>query len=95
MASFYTLFAAHCMRLYTRNSDSLTPAERCNLEACEKALNEFNEKSHNMFKQIYSAHGSFAESVNRTADQYRIPRQYVWAMIKRLERLIAEKRGLI
>ena len=85
--SFYSKYAAHCMKFYARYSNPAFKSEvdRKNWQACDKALKNFT----------VAERDAFADNVYSVARKYGIEQDRLWALVIRLERYIAQILGLI
>ena len=95
---FYSDYAGHCMRFYARYTekpDFNTDADRENWYACEAALREFSPEERDYLIAIYRERDTTADNIYQVAKKNDIDQKTLWHLSKRLESLIAKRRGLI
>ena len=95
--SFYSKYAAHCMKFYARYS---TPAfksevDRKNWQACDKALKNFTAVERGALTEVYRKNDTFSDNVYSVSRKYGIEQDRLWTLVIRLERYIARNLGLI
>jgi hypothetical protein len=98
MNKFYTDYARHCLRFYTRNltaSRFKSEVDKRNWLACVSAFKAYSERDRNILVSVYSNFDTLADNVYETAKKYNINQSLIWDMMKDIERKIAKKRGLI
>lgn len=95
--TFYSDYVQHCVRFYVKypEPDFLNDADRENWAACEKALKSFSKWARYILTEVYSSDDTLVDNVYRTSMQMGVKRDKVWRLIHKLERKIAEERGLI
>lgn len=95
--TFYSDFANHCLRFYTRHSNPefQNEADKRNWEVCRETLAEFSEKEREILTFIYYEGDTVADNIYRISLVKNIEQDKVWKLVNELERSIAIKRGLI
>ena len=98
MNKFYTDYARHCLRFYTRNLNASrfkSEVDKRNWLACVSAFKAYSERDRNILVSVYSNFDTLADNVYEAAKKYNINQSLIWDMMKDIERKIAKKRGLI
>lgn len=98
MNKFYTDYARHCLRFYTRNLNASrfkSEVDKRNWLACVSAFKAYSERDRNILVSVYSNFDTLADNVYEAAKKYNINQALIWDMMKDIERKIAKKRGLI
>lgn len=92
----YTGYVRHCLRYYTRHSDTQPQSEvdKANWLACERALNEFGIGEREMLTAIYRGRDTVADIVFQLAKARNVEQDSIWKLIKTLEKKVAIYRGL-
>lgn len=96
--AFYSDFVTHCMRYYSRYpvpKDFRSEVDKANWWACKKSLASFPKKDRDILLAIYRKGDTISDNVYEVCRQNHIEQDRVWAMIYRLEKLIAKKRRII
>ena len=97
--TYYTDYVRHALRFYSRNAIS-TPivkseADKQNWWACHKALESFPPKTKQILLEVYSGYDTLADEVYNASKKCIVGQNWIWDMMKDVERKIAHKRGLI
>lgn len=95
---FYSEYAQHCMRFYTRHPRSKyfkNFADRINWQSCDRALERFGDQDRRYLMDLYSQRDTLADGVYALSASKGIPQDYLWNLISDLEKRIAKERGLI
>lgn len=98
MNKFYTDYARHCLRFYTRNLNASrfkSEVDKRNWLACVSAFKAYSERDRNILVSVYSNFDTLADNVYEAAKKYNINQSLIWDMMKDIERKIAKKRGLL
>lgn len=95
---YYSDYVRHALRYYSRNLEN--PVFKCvanekNWLACDTVLDKYFSKYKEVLIAVYQSFDTLGDSVYETANKYDIPQGKIWTMMKNLENLIAEERGLI
>ena len=92
--TYYTEFIQHCLRFYCRHTDfteaelaNLKEADRQNWLACEEAIHTEFPLEVDRIVEIYSWKGTLSEYIGSD-----VP---TWRFLSRVERKVAEYRGII
>lgn len=95
--SFYSKYAAHCMKFYARYSNPAFKSEvdRKNWQACDKALKNFTAAERDALTDVYRENDTFSDNVYSVSRKYGIEQDRLWALVIRLERYIAYNLDLI
>ena len=95
--AFYSDFANHCLRFYTRHENPTfnSEADRKNWEVCRETLAEYPEKDREILFFVYHEGDTVADNIYQICKQKGIEQDGIWKLVNGLERTIAQKRGLI
>lgn len=95
--TFYSDYVQHCMRFYSKYPEPVfyNDVGRQNWKACERALKGFTQWAKDILTSVYSNGDTLADSVYQVSSDQGIEQDKVWDLIRRLERKVAEERGLI
>lgn len=95
---FYSEYARHCLRFYTRNlttSTFNTTVDEDNWYACRRAIARFTEDEKNIIVRVYALYDTIPDNVYEVSNLYQIDQNIIWDLLKRVERTVAKERGLI
>ena len=95
---FYSDYVRNALRFYSRNLDIKVfncIASKRNWNACNNVLNLHFPLYKEVLISVYKGYDTMGDNVYETAKKYNIPQDKIWAMMERLERLIAVERGWI
>lgn len=103
MKPYYSEFVRHCLRYYIKTLDEgkggcpvfRNDAERENWSACHYVLNGCCENDVDMISQIYRPGDTIADNIYMLSKVKGVSQDALWSLIGRIERKIAQKRGLI
>lgn len=95
--AFYSDFANHCLRFYTRhdNPEFHNEADRRNWEVCEEVLSEYPNREREILTFIYFEGDTIADNVYRISLAKGVEQDSVWKLVNGIEKEIARRRGLI
>lgn len=84
---------------YSRpNADpsGMSPANRKQWEACQRAVNRFSEPEQDVMRMYYTSEwGRDLHSIEDYSAKTGMPTSRIWTIIKTANRVAAEERGLI
>lgn len=95
---FYSEYVRHALRFYTRNQQQThfkSDVDKNNWYACATALKGYSDRDRNIIIEVYSGYDTLADNVYEASKTYDIPQNYIWDLMKDVERKVARKRGLI
>lgn len=100
MRPYYTEYVRHAMRFYAKYPNAApqnfrSNADRQNWNACHKVVRRLPEKERLALLRLYQETGDFADCVYETSRASRKELDGVWEEIRRIERKIARRRGLL
>ena len=95
--AFYSDFANHCLRFYTRHKDPEfhNEADKRNWEVCEEVLSQYPPREREILTFIYFEGDTIADNVYKISLAKGISQDTVWKLVNDIERQIATQRGLI
>lgn len=94
---FYSEYVKHMMRFYSRSLDIQTfksDVDKNNWFTCNITLAKYPAYK-DVLLDVYSGYGLLDEEVSNAAIKYRIERKFIWDLMKRFERDLAQNRGLL
>ena len=93
---FYaSVYTAICPEDQTAPSTFRSDADRQNWQACHEVLKILPAAIVEVLVLLYKSREPLRSTVPQLADRYHIPEHQLWTIIKRTERNVARKRGLI
>lgn len=95
---FYSDYARHCLRFYSRNTDATrfnTEVDEKNWRACHRATDSFSDREREIVLRVYSAYDTIADNVYEVAKAFNLDQNIIWDLLKKVERVVAKKRGLL
>lgn len=95
--AFYSDFANHCLRFYTRHKDPVfhNEVDKRNWEVCEEVLSKYPDREREILTFVYYEGDTIADNVYKIALAKGVAQDSVWKLVNALEREIALQRGLI
>lgn len=95
---FYSDYARHCLRFYSRNTEKPrfnTEVDEKNWYACNRAMDSFSDRDWGIILRVYSAYDTIADNVYEVAKAFNLDQNIIWDLMKKVERVVAKKRGLL
>lgn len=98
---FFYDYVCHMLRFYSAYRSDLTrpyfttEVDEMNWEACDAVMSKIQPPEHDMLLEIYRSREPLSTTVSALAEKYQMTQSQVWTLVKRTERAIAKKRGLI
>lgn len=96
---FYSEYVKHALRFYSRNtekpSDFRSDSDRANWLSCYWVLKNYPQKEREMIISVYSGFDTLPDEVYNTSKKYAIDQNFIWDLMKEVERKVAHHRGLI
>lgn len=95
---FYTYYVSHVLRQYFADRQPTNPTEayRLNYECAKRVVEALPETEKNVLRDVYTPNTlTIAAKVNASASKHKLTPLAVWTMMSRVERRLAEERGLI
>ena len=95
--AFYSDFANHCLRFYTRHKEPefRTEADKRNWEVCEEVLSKYADREREILTFVYFEGDTIADNVYKISLAKGVTQDTVWKLVNGVEREIALQRGLI
>lgn len=96
--SFYTDYVRHAMRFYARNLSQTyfkRNADKTNWYACHNVISTYSNRDKDILVYVYGSFDTLADNVYTMSKKYHIHQNYIWDMMKELEKKIAIERELI
>lgn len=103
MKLYYSEFVRHCLRYYIKTLDEgkggcpifKSAADRENWRACHEVLKSYPEDKMELISHIYRQGDTIADKIYALSETRRVSQKTYWSLIGKVEREIAEKRGLV
>lgn len=97
METPYSAYTRHCMRFYTRYPQPKfhSDVERQNWNACDQALQEFEEAEKELLVTLYRDYTTISHGVYKLSIDCNIKRNTIWKLINDLEYKIAKRRNMV
>lgn len=106
MRPYYTDYVRHALRFYVKHFKESTPSERVpqsfkseadksNWLACHKVLKALPENERRVLARLYGTPENFVSRVYETCRTEGGTPEELWDRIRRIERKIARRRGLL
>lgn len=96
---YYSDYVKHAMRFYSRNCSEKpvfkSEADKRNWLACDIVLKGYPLDTRAILTAVYGGYDTLPDEVYNTAKKWHIDQNWIWDMMKEVERKIARKRGLI
>lgn len=97
--TYYTEYVRHALRFYTRNCVSQpkfnTEVDKNNWLSCYSVFKKCSDKDVEILTSVYSGYDTLPDEVYNASKKYHIEQNYIWDLMKDVERKIAHRRGLI
>ena len=96
---FYSEYVKHAMRFYSRNyidqPKFKTIADKQNWLSCHSIIKDLSSKDRQILITVYSGYDTLPDEVYNASVKYNVDQNYIWDMMKVVERKIARRRELI
>lgn len=97
--TFYTDYVRHSLRFYSRHSITTPPfkseVDKQNWWSCHNAFESYPDETKQILLAVYSGHDTLPDEVYNASNKYRVEQNWIWDMMKDVERKVAKKRGLV
>lgn len=95
--AFYSDFANHCLRFYTRHKNPTfnSEADKRNWEVCDELLSKYEDREREILTFVYFEGDTIPDNVYKISTAKGISQDNVWKLVNEIERNIAYERGLI
>lgn len=97
--TFYTDYIRHTLRFYSRNAIILpnfkSEVDKQNWWACHSIIGSYPDKTKRILLAVYSGYDTLADEVYNASIKWRVEQNWIWDMLKEVEKKIARKRGLL
>lgn len=98
MKTFYSDYVSHAMRFYIRNQEPPITAplsDRKSWLACDNVVKSLSDAERHLIRRVYSSKLGVKEAVCLISRTHGDSIDEMWATIKKVERKVAEERGLV
>lgn len=96
---FYSDYVRHALRFYSRTVNELTifktNVDEQNWRSCQKALEKYNDVDLKILLSVYSGFDTLPDEVYHASVKYKVKQNYIWDMMKDVEKAVAKQRGLL
>lgn len=95
----YSDYVRHHLRHYCRNvpfkPEHLTEADLLAWKACEEAFSLLELVTRQIIQFVYGGYDTIPDNIYRASHIYEKDQDEIWHLMKKFEKLVAMKRGLI
>lgn len=96
---YYSEYVKHALRFYSRNCLAQpifkSEADKLNWLSCYSVFKKRSNQEVAILVRVYSGYDTLPDEVYNASKEYKINQNFIWDLIKDVERAIARKRGLI
>lgn len=96
---FYSEYVKHALRFYSRNCTEKptfkSDADKSNWLSCDSVLSHYPLDTRNIVISVYGGYDTLPDEVYNTSKKYHIEQNWIWDLMKEVERKIAKRRGLL
>lgn len=96
---YYSEYVKHALRFYSRNYVEKpvfkSDADKNNWLSCDSVLKTYPLETRAMLIEIYGGYDTLPDEVYKASKKAHINQNWIWDLMKELERKIARRRGLI
>lgn len=95
---YYSEYVKHALRFYSRNQDKpifKSEADKNNWMSCDSVLKGYPLDAREILLTVYSGYDTLPDEVYNASKKWKIDQNWIWDMMKELERKIAKRRGLL
>ena len=96
---YYSDYVKHALRFYSRNYPEKpifkSEADKNNWLACDSVMHHYPPETVKLLIEIYSGYDTLPDEVYKASKKICINQNWIWDLMKELERKIAKRRGLL
>lgn len=96
---FYADYIRHAMRFYSRNNVEQpkfkSNADKENWLSCHNVIKTYTDKDRRILLTVYSGFDTLPDEVYNASKKYNVDQNFIWDLMKEVERKVARRRGLI
>lgn len=94
---YYSEYVTHCLRFYARHENPVfrTDVDKHNWEACDRAIKSFSPFEQQMLLFIFRERDTLEDNIYQLARARCVSQKYIWELAGKLERQVANERGLL
>lgn len=94
--SYYSVYIRHCLRFYVRYPNPVfkTQSDRRDWQACDDAFKLLDQKQQEVIREIFKSRDTLADNIYKYATEHNCEQDPIWALVDRVEQLVAERRGI-
>ena len=97
--TYYSDYVKHALRFYSRNCTEKpvfkSDADKNNWLACDSVFKCYPLDTRKILLTVYSGYDTLPDEVYNASKKWHIDQNWIWDMMKEIERKIAKRRGLI
>lgn len=96
--TYYMDYVNHCLRFYVTHTDAtdfISDVDKANWTACKDAFSVFDEHQRQLLRELYSRRVPMGEAVKEISADNNISADYLWKILKSLQKDVAKRRGLL
>ena len=95
----YSDYVKHALRFYSRNCDEKpafrSEVDKSNWHSCDSVLSHYPLDARKLLIEVYSGRDTLPDEVYGASKKWKVDQNWIWDEMKKLERKIAKRRGLI
>ena len=96
---YYSEYVKHALRFYSRNCTERpvfkSDADKSNWLACDSVFKGYPLDTQKLLLTVYSGYDTLPDEVYNASKKWCIDQNWIWDMMKEVERKIAKRRGLL
>ena len=95
---YYSEYVKHALRFYSRNQDKpifKSEADKNNWMSCDSVFKCYPLDTRKILLTVYSGYDTLPDEVYKASKIWKIDQNWIWDMMKEVERKIAKRRGLL
>lgn len=95
--AYYSEYSAHCLRLYARRGfdDLVKKSDMAAWHAAFDAMQKIDDGERDIVMEVYSERGPVRDAVYNVGLRTGWSENIIWNLLHRIEKIVAECRGLI
>ena len=98
---FYSDYVKRALRFYSRSLrknveiEFKTEADKNNWNACNDVILNYSDRDRELLLDVYAGMDTLPDEVYQASEKYKVSQNFIWDLMKGLEKAIAIKRGLL
>lgn len=96
---YYSDYVKHALRFYSRNCTEKpvfkSEADKSNWYACDSVLSHYPLDTRQILIEVYGGYDTLPDEVYKASKKIHIHQNWIWDLMKEVEKKIAKRRGLL